>query len=196
MSYSGKKGKYNVKELVLMALFASLTGILSFIVIPLPFSPVPVTAQTISPMLAGVLLGPKKGAMSQVVYILTGVIGIPIFAGGRSGPGALFGESGGYLVGFVVGCYVIGLLYEVLSKRYKRVISSTVSVIVGGVVVVYFFGAFWMMFVLQLGLAEVIMVGVVPYLVGDVFKVTGAVVLIETLNALKEKGVISPNLLL
>lgn len=173
-----------------MALFASLTGVFSFIIIPIPFSPVPITAQTVSPMLAGVLLGPKKGAMSQLIYIFLGVIGLPIFAGGRSGPGVLFGESGGYIVGFVVGCYIIGQVYQILVKRYRSIFSSIVSVVTGGVLVVYFLGVLWMMFLLELGIIEAIMVGVFPYLIGDAFKVIAAVILIESLNSLKEKGVI------
>ncbi|UMZ74593.1 biotin transporter BioY [Natranaerofaba carboxydovora] len=181
---------YTIKDLVLMALFAALTGVLSFIYIPIPFSPVPVTAQTVSPMLAGVLLGPKKAAMSQLVYIFLGVVGLPIFAGFRSGPAVLFGESGGYLVGFVVGSYVIGLIYQLLNERCNSIISSTLSIITGGIFVVYFFGVLWLMFVLELGLNEAIMAGVVPYLIGDVFKVFGTVILVESLNTLKEKGII------
>ena len=181
---------YSIKDLVLMALFASLTGVLSFIYIPIPFSPVPVTAQTVSPMLAGVLLGPKKAAMSQLVYIFLGVVGLPVFAGFRSGPAVLFGESGGYLVGFVIGSYIIGLMYQLLNKRCSRIISSTLSIIAGGVFVVYFFGVLWLVFVLELGLIEGIMAGVVPYLIGDVFKIIGAVILVESLNTLKEKGII------
>lgn len=184
--------KYTIRDMMLMSLFAALTAILSWIFIPLPV-PVDVTAQTFGPMLAGILLGPRKGAMSQVIYILLGVIGLPVFSGGRAGAAVLFGEGGGYLVGFVVGCYVIGILHERLVKNRKTKVQelffSFVSVFTGGVIVVYLFGVPWLMVVLGFDLVEAVIMGAVVFLPGDIVKAVAAVLLSRYFLIIKESGI-------
>jgi biotin transport system substrate-specific component len=91
-------------------LFAALTAAGAAITVPLFFSPVPVTLQTLAVVLAGAVLGPVWGPLSQVLYIGAGLSGLPVFAGGMAGPGVLAGPTGGYLVGFVVAAWVAGLL--------------------------------------------------------------------------------------
>jgi biotin transport system substrate-specific component len=97
--------------MVYASMFGSLTAIGAYIMIPLP--PVPITFQTLFLNLAGALLGGYLGALSQVVYILLGVIGLPVFAGGKAGLGVLLGPTGGYLFGFVLAALVVG-------KGYRR----------------------------------------------------------------------------
>lgn len=186
--------KFAIKDVVSISIFAALTGVLSFLIIPVPAPIPPITGQSFAPMLAGILLGPKKGAMSQLIYVLLGFIGLPIFSGGRAGPAVLFGERGGYLLGFIVGCFVIGLIHEKVIKRanseLKEMLFSFFAVFVGGVIIVYILGVSWLMFILELGLREAVMMGALPFLVGDIVKVIGAVVLARSLFVLKEKGVI------
>jgi biotin transport system substrate-specific component len=91
-------------------LFAALTGVGAAASVPLWFSPVPVTLQTLFVVLAGALLGPVWGPVSQVLYVGAGVLGLPVFAQGAAGPGVLAGPTGGYLVGFVAGAWIAGLI--------------------------------------------------------------------------------------
>lgn len=91
-------------------LFAVLTAVGAAAGFPLPFSPVPVTFQTLAVVLAGAVLGPVWGPVSQLLYIGAGVAGMPVFANGAAGAGVLMGPTGGYLVGFVIGAWVAGLL--------------------------------------------------------------------------------------
>lgn len=111
----------------LVALFAALTGIGGFIRIPIPY--VPLTLQTLMVMLSGLVLGGRLGALSQLVYILVGLMGIPIFAQG-GGPGYVLQPTFGYLLGFVFGAYVIGRLTE---KRDPLILSLTSSSLIGSI---------------------------------------------------------------
>ena len=99
----------SARELSLVALFAALTGIGGFIRIPVPY--VPLTLQTLMVMFSGLILGGRLGALSQLVYILVGLMGIPIFAHG-GGPGYVLQPTFGYLLGFVCGAYIIGNITE------------------------------------------------------------------------------------
>lgn len=91
-------------------LFAALTAAGAAVSIPLPFSPVPITLQTLAVILAGAVLGPVWGPISMLTYITAGVSGLPVFAGGAAGPQVLFGPTGGYLMGFVLGAWASGLV--------------------------------------------------------------------------------------
>ena len=95
---AGSRG-LDARSLALAGMMAALTAVLAYIRIPLPFSPVPVSAQTLAVMFAGALLGARLGAFSQLVYVLMGAVGLPVFAGGQGGPAVLAGPTGGYLIG-------------------------------------------------------------------------------------------------
>ena len=91
-------------------LFLVVTAVGAAASFPLPFSPVPVSLQTLAVVLAGAMLGPVWGPVSQLLYVGAGTAGMPVFAGGAAGPAVLAGPTGGYLVGFVVGAWIAGLL--------------------------------------------------------------------------------------
>jgi len=91
-----------------VAVFALLTWAGARIAVPLPFTPVPGTLQTLAVLLAGLFLGARAGAASQVVYLSIGLAGIPVFALPGAGPGYLLGPTGGYLLGFAVAAWVTG----------------------------------------------------------------------------------------
>jgi len=93
-----------------VVLFASLTAVGATLAFPLPFTPVPVTLQTLAVILAGAMLGPVWGPTSQLLYLAAGISGLPVFAGGMAGPAVLLGPTGGYLIGFVPGAWLAGLL--------------------------------------------------------------------------------------
>ncbi|MGE5592854.1 MAG: biotin transporter BioY [Betaproteobacteria bacterium] len=161
----------DIYSLTRIALFAAITSALAFVSIPLPFTPVPVTAQSFGPMLAGLLLRPREAALSQLLYVLIGVVGIPVFAGGASGFGVLAGPTGGYLLGFVAGSCVTSLLAEkhAASKRFGTV-WSIIACVVGGVIVVYGLGVPQLSLVTGLAPGDAVVAGALPFIPGDVLK--------------------------
>jgi len=112
-----------------------------------------------------------------VVYILLGIIGLPVCAGGKGGIGVLFGPTGGYLIGFVVAAFVIGKLIEI--KERAGFVWMACSMVVG-LIVIYLFGVTQLSFVAKLTLKKAITVGVLPFLIGDALKI-----IVATLITLK-----------
>jgi|SRR3989338_5617163 len=104
--------KNKLKGMVFAALFAALTAAVAWFKIPLPFTPVPITLQTLVVLMSGAMLGSYYGALSMIVYLAVGAIGLPVFAGGASGIGVLLGPTGGYLFSYPVATFVIGKLLE------------------------------------------------------------------------------------
>ncbi|HEB12252.1 MAG TPA: biotin transporter BioY [Actinobacteria bacterium] len=163
------------RDLSLTAMFAALTAIGAWITIPI--QPVPFTFQVLIVLLAGALLGSLKGGLSQIVYVLLGVVGLPVFAGGASGPGVLVGPSGGYIIGFVVAAFVIGAICEVVRSFW-----GTLGAMVIGMVIIYAFGVVQLMIVLNLNFPEALSLGVFPFVPFDLIKALIAVSLVGRLR--------------
>ena len=104
--------KDRLKGMVFAALFAALTGAVAWFKIPLPFTPVPITLQTLMVLLSGAMLGAYYGALAMLLYLIVGAIGLPVFAGGSSGVGALLGPTGGYLFSYPIAAFAIGKMLE------------------------------------------------------------------------------------
>ncbi|MCJ7717481.1 MAG: biotin transporter BioY [Anaerolineales bacterium] len=139
----------------------------------LPFSPVPITGQTLAVLLLGALLGKNRGAAAVGLYIFQGAIGLPVFAGGKSGLITLVGPTGGYLMGFVAAAYVVGILMEL---RYdKSLIYLGFSMVVGNLFI-YIFGLFWL--VKFVGESQVLQIGLMPFLAGDILKILVGVIVL------------------
>jgi biotin transport system substrate-specific component len=151
------------------SMFGALTAAGAFMMIPLP--PVPITMQTFFVSLAGALLGGYLGAMSQAVYILLGVIGLPVFAGGKAGAGVLLGPTGGYLIGFIVGAYVIGWT---TARKERPGFWWLVAAMTAGHVFIYVLGIAQLMVVAKLTLARAVAVGLLPTIPGGILKILGA----------------------
>ncbi|MFO8061141.1 MAG: biotin transporter BioY [Bacillota bacterium] len=160
----------DVRTLLRIGLLAAVTAALSFLRVPLPFSPVPVTGQTLGTMLAGLVLGPRDGALSQLVYVLMGAVGAPIF-GGMGGAAVLVGPTGGYLVGMIPGAWLTG---EV-SRRGSGTVLSLAGCLLGAVAVVYGFGTWRLARVMGIDLRAALVLGALPYLPGDLVKALAAV---------------------
>jgi biotin transport system substrate-specific component len=159
----------SLRRMVYAAMFGAMTAIGAFIVIPL--QPVPISLQSLFCGLAGILLGGYTGALSQVVYVLLGIIGLPVFAGGKAGLGTLFGPTGGYLIGFIIAAFVIGKMVEV--RREPGLIWMGLALVVGNLVI-YALGVLQLSFVADISLIKSLMVGVIPFLPGDLLKLAAA----------------------
>ena len=162
------------KGMILCALFAALTGVGGLIAIPLPFTPVPITLQTFFTFLSGAILGKYLGALSQLIYILLGVVGLPVFAKGSSGIGAILGPTGGYLLGFIPAAFLIGWILE---RREKAPFGLVFLAMVVGLLGIYIPGVGWLMWVTRLSLVKSLLLGALPFLPGDAVKiVVGALI--------------------
>ena len=158
--------KLNTKELIICAIFASITAILAQIAIPIPFSTVPLTMQVFAVTISGVILGCKKGFISQVIYILLGAIGIPVFAQMSGGIGILFGYTGGFIMAFPLMTMLIGYV----SEKYDSILSIMISMIIS-LAINYTIGTLWYSFVAGVGFMEGFLVCVAPFIVVDTLKV-------------------------
>lgn len=136
-----RKTKIKTTDMVLCAMFAALIAVGAFIRIPIPN--MPITLQLFFIQLAGLLLGPKLGAASSLVYMITGLIGIPIFTQG-GGPGYIFKPSFGYIIGFIIGSYVTGkIASKVAEPSYKRLLTAALT----GLIIVYVIGMIYCFFI-------------------------------------------------
>ncbi len=167
----------HLRSLVYAALFGALTAIGAFISIPL--YPVPLTLQDMFMTLAGLLLGAYLGALSQIVYVLLGIMGLPVFAGGKAGLGVLLGPTGGYLLGFVAGACVIGGIGQ--AKKAPGW-AWLLLAIVAGHAVMYAVGAVQLSFVAHLSPRKVLLVGVLPFLPGDVLKAAASIFVFQKIG--------------
>ncbi|MDR1764593.1 MAG: biotin transporter BioY [Lachnospiraceae bacterium] len=149
-----------------MAMLLALICVSAYISIPLPFTPVPLTAQTLAINLTAMLLKPKQTALVLSSYILIGLCGLPVFAGGTSGPGKLFGPTGGYILGFLAAGVLISLLK---GKKYNLWRYFLIATLVG-IPAVYLLGSIMMMLLVQKGFIYVLGVAVIPYIPLDIVK--------------------------
>lgn len=166
--------------LVYTAVFTALIAVCSQISIPTPT--VPFTLQTFAVFMAGGLLGWKRGTLSVIIYILLGIVGIPVFAEFSGGLGVLLGMTGGYIIGFIFTTLIVGFMCEKLGRKLW-VLALSMAL---GLAVCYAFGTVWFMVVYsrnveQIGLAAAIGLCVVPYLLFDAAKIVVASILVNRL---------------
>jgi biotin transport system substrate-specific component len=148
-------------------------GLSAQVVIPLPFSPVPITGQTLATLLVGMLLGSRRGALCLFLYLAEGLVGLPVFSGGSAGPAHLVGPTGGYLVGLVAAAYITGLLAE---RGAGRRVGTTLLAMLLGDAVIYVFGLPWL--ALFVGSERVLASGLWPFIPGDLLKLAIAATLL------------------
>ena len=159
-----------LRDLTLIVLGALFVAALAQVKIPLPFTPVPLTGQTFAVLLLGATLGSKRGAASMALYIAFGALGLPVFAGGASGLVYLSGATLGYLIGFVMAAYVIGLLAE---RGLERSVRTSIVPFLVGTVIIYICGVAWLAVVLA-SFGKAITAGLLPFLIGDAIKLIAA----------------------
>lgn len=172
------------REVGLVLGFAGLTAAAAQLTIPL--WPVPITGQTFAVLLAGAVLGSRRGALSQLAYLTAGSAGLPTFAGGRSG--LPIGPTGGYLIGFIAVAFVVGLLAE---RGWDRKAWTAACAMAIGNGVLYLFGLPWLALFTGESAGKVLALGLYPFIVGDLLKLALAAGLLPSgwraLNHLGER---------
>lgn len=171
--------KIQIRDMLYAAIFAALIAVLGYLIIPLPFSPVPITGQTLAVMLAGCVLTPLQAGLSVITFIFMGAIGIPVFSGGTAGIGIIFGTKGGYLLGFLIGSIVISLIRG-KSNSIPRMIFACV---IGGIIIVYVLGVPWLSHITGMGIHKAFTVGALPFIPGDLMKAIVAGFIAKKINA-------------
>jgi len=146
--------------------FVAFTGIGAQLAVRLPFTPVPVTMQTLFVVLAGVTLGPRDGFYAMISYLALGVSGIPVFAGFGYGPAILFGSTGGYLIAFPVAALVSGWIYE-RSKRNRAALAG--GALCGSMLIILS-GTLHLSLVSGLSIGQTVPIAATPFIAGEVLK--------------------------
>jgi len=162
------------RDIVLIALFAAIIVVLGLIPpVTLGFIPVPITAQSMGVMLAGCIIGAKRGALAYVLVILMVAIGLPVLAGGRGGLSVLVGPTGGFVFGWVIATYVTGLIAERVIREgqseLRQFAGFFLASVIGGIVVLYAIGMPWVSVVTGTPLTAVVK-GSMAFIPGDLLK--------------------------
>lgn len=162
------------RDLVLISLFSAIIIALGLLPpIPLGFIPVPITAQSLGVMLAGVVLGAKRGALAVLLTILIAAIGLPVLSGGRGGLSIFYTPTTGYLIGWVFAALVTGALAQRLVNREQSALMQLggffVASTAGGVVTLYAFGISYLAFATGIGF-EKAFIGSMAFIPGDIVK--------------------------
>lgn len=165
-------------KILMSLMMACITGIMAQIVIPLPWTPVPITAQTFAVLCSGLFLGRKYGCLSQILYIILGVAFIPWFGGMTGGLDIFLGSTLGFFIGFVIASYFIGLI----SEKYVHARSFRKMAVVIGIAnfaLIYIPGLAGLALFLTtqgtaFGIVDLLMMGLIPFILGDIVKILGA----------------------
>lgn len=166
------KSRNPIYGMVHASMFGALTAAGAYLIIPLV--PVPITLQSLFLNLASALLGGTWAALSQVIYIVLGILGLPVFAGGKAGLGILLGPTGGYLIGFIFGALVAGKIIE--KKKNPGLLWMTFSMAIGHSLI-YACGVVQLAAVAQISAGKALAVGMLPFLLGDFLKILAAALL-------------------
>ena len=155
-----------LRDFVWVSVGVLWVALLAQVSIPLPFTPVPITGQTLGVLMVGAGLGSRLGVMSMLAYLLVGMVGFPVFEGASSGVEKIYGATGGYLVGFVLCAYLTGKWVE---KGLDRRVSTAFPGFLLGMALIYACGLLWLG--VQTSWQNVLMMGLWPFLPGAAIKI-------------------------
>jgi biotin transport system substrate-specific component len=166
----------SLRMTVYASLMAALTAAGAYLAIPI--GPVPIVLQNLFIFLSGLLLGPGWGTASVGVYLLAGILGLPVFAGGVGGIGRFAGPTGGYLLGFLPAVLVIGFISNVPKTNVIRDLLAMIC----GSLIIYACGLSWLKILTGMTLGKALAVGMFPFLPGDALKMAAAVPIAKALR--------------
>ncbi len=168
-----------VKDMVYAALFAALTAALGLLpMVAVPGLPVPIHAQSLGVMLAGGVLGAKRGGLAMLVFMALVAAGLPLLSGGRGGIGIFLGPTGGFALGYIPGAFIAGWFIERFWSRLNFV-TAFIACAIGGIGVVYLLGIPWLGAVAKIGLVKAA-TGSMAFIPGDLIKAAlGAIVAVS-----------------
>lgn len=153
-------------DILLVTAGSLVVAVSALIQVRLPFTPIPITAQTLAVLLVGVLLGSRRGGLALLAYLGQGLAGLPVFAGGGFGLAHLLGPTGGYLIGFAAAAFLVGWLAE---RGWDRRPLAALGAMTLGNLVIYAIGAGWLAW--MVGPNQALALGVAPFVLGDLLKI-------------------------
>ncbi|MDO5815657.1 MAG: biotin transporter BioY, partial [Methanobrevibacter sp.] len=165
-------------KLIMSFMMACVTGIMAQIVIPLPWTPVPITAQTFAVLCSGLILGKKYGCLSQIIYIVLGIAFIPWFGGMTGGLEIFLGSTCGFFIGFVIASYFVGLITEKYAEA-RNFTRMAITIGIANFALIYIPGLAGLALFLgmqgtHVGIVNLLMMGLIPFIAGDIVKILGA----------------------
>jgi len=166
-----------IKTMLLCSLFAALSAILSQAAVPV--GPVPVTLTHVSVFMAAGLLGARRGALSQIVYVVLGAAGAPVFAGMTGGIAKISGPTGGFIIGYIACAFVSGFIMEKAPKEKSRGALIPALAMSVGMIFTYAPGVLWFMGVTGAAAAAALSACVLPFLPGDALKIALCIFLLN-----------------
>jgi biotin transport system substrate-specific component len=172
-----------LRAMVLASLLAALAAAGSYIQIPI--GPVPIVLTNLFVLLSGLILGRRWGLASVGIYLLVGAMGMPVFAGGRGGLAHFLGPTGGYLLGYGLSVWWVGLIAE----RSKGRVVWEIAAVILGVISIYAVGVPWLKMVTGMSWARSLMIGAIPFLVGDALKASAALVLARAVRPMLNRQI-------
>ena len=173
--FSWRNNANTITMVALSFLFACFTGIMAQVSISIPWSPVLITFQTFAVLLAGTFLGSKWGGFSMVLYTLLGIVGMPWFTNMNSGLAFIFEASGGYIIGFIIAAAFIGFIFDHFTTARKP-IQTVLLMIFANFICIYIPGLLGLYNAMLtkgtvLSISQLLLMGVVPFIVGDLIKI-------------------------
>lgn len=163
----GERVSPRLRDLGLVLAGTALLILGSRVSVPLPGDPVPFTLQTFAVLLVGGALGMRRGALAAALFLVLGLIGLPVYAESRGGLAVVLGPSGGYLVGFLASAALVGRLAEL---GWDRHVGGSIGANALGMAIIYAIGVPWLAVSAGLSAGEAISLGLAPFLVADVVK--------------------------
>ncbi len=157
--------------------FAGLTGLFSQFRIYLPWTPIPLTLQTVAVVISGLVLGKYFGLFSQILYLLIGFLGVPWFANQQGGYEIFLGPTAGYLIGFLFASFLSGWFSEKLSKKKTNPRLFLVVMLLINFIAIYTPGLIYLYLWFSIGnsmiisLVNLFLMGFIPFIIGDIIKI-------------------------
>ena len=173
-----------IYTLTKLALSVAIMCILGPIIIPLPFSPVPISITQVGLYLSIYFLGYKLATYSTLIYILMGLIGLPVFSGYSGGLQKLTSPTGGYLIGFIFLTFVSGFFIE----KYSSNLCLTILGYTLGNLLCYNLGSIWLSYSTNISIKTAFIIGVIPYVLADIFKVVISILIGTRLKRIIKQG--------
>ena len=165
-----EKRKITTQQMALVAIMTALTCILA--PFSLPIGPVPISLTNLVIYFSLYLLGWKLGTLSYVIYLLIGLVGVPVFSGFTAGPAKLFGPTGGYLIGFIPMAIIAGIVIDKFTNRGIQILGMIV-----GTAICYAFGTAWFCFQSGYTVGAALAVCVIPFIPADLCKMVIAMII-------------------
>ena len=182
--------KLTTRDLVLCAFCAAVTCILAPISVPLA-GEVPISLATFAVLLSGILLGGRLGALSQLIYVLLGSVGVPVFAGWTGGIGITLGMTGGYIIGYIPMAFIAGFLYFRFGRNssgFRKYAAMFIAMFLA-TAVLYLLGTAWFIAQTKMTLAASMAACVIPFLPGDLIKIIAVMLVAPPIEAALKRAV-------